>query len=268
MFKDEKGNIKVSKIIGWSVGALIFLIVFFGSFGTISAGNVGVRVKLGKVVGTVQPGLYLKVPFIESVVSMDVQTQKDQTDASAASNDLQNVTATVAVNYHVEPQDASTIFVNIGTNYADRVIAPAIAEAVKSISAKYTAEQLITERETVRQEIISLLTSKLQNYGVQTDGLNIVNFAFSDQFNTAIEAKVTAEQNALAAKNKLDQVQYEAQQRVAEADGEAKAITIQQAALNAVGGQAYIQLQAINKWNGQLPQYMTAGSATPFISVK
>lgn len=261
------GRPLVGKIIGHSILALFLIITFFSSFGTIAAGNVGVKTRFSKVVGTVQPGLYLQVPYVENVTSMDVQTQKDQADATAASNDLQDVTATVAVNYHVEPQDAATIFANIGQNYADRVIAPAIAESVKAIAAKYTAEQLITERETVRQEIIALLSTKLQVYGVHTDSLNIVNFAFSDQFNKAIEAKVTTQQNALAAENKLKQVQFEAEQRVAQAKGEADAIVIQQQALNAQGGAAYLQLQAITKWDGHYPQTMLGGNSVPLISV-
>ncbi len=255
------------KLATYIVVGLIALIVIFGSFGVVSAGNVGVKTRTGKVVGTLQPGFYTKVPFIESVTIMDVQTQKDQADATAASNDLQSVTATVAVNYHVEPQDAQNIFANLGPDYADRVISPAIQESVKSVTANYTAEQLITQREKVREDIITLLTGKLQAYGVQTDSLNIVNFKFSDTFETAIEAKVTAQQNALAAKNKLDQVQFEAQQTIAKAKGDAEAIQIQTQAINSQGGADYVQLQAIKQWDGHLPTQMTPGSAVPFINI-
>ncbi len=245
MKTSSKAGLVVSGII-----ALFILILIFGSFGTISAGNIGVKTRFGKVIGTVQSGLYFKLPIVEHVTSMDVQTQKDQADAIAASNDLQSVTATVAVNYHVEAQDAQTIFANIGADYADRVISPAIQEAVKSITANYTAEQLITQREKVREDIIALLTTKLQAYGVQTDSLNIVNFSFSEQFNQAIEAKVTAQQNALAAQNKLAQVQYEAEQTVATAKAQAQAIQIQAQAINSQGGADYVKLKAIEKWSG------------------
>ncbi len=262
---EEKSN--TGKIIGYSILGLVVLIGLWGIFGSVSAGYVGVETRFGKVVGTVQPGLYVKEPFIEHITSMDVQTQKDQADATAASNDLQSVTATVAVNYHVEPQDASTIYNNIGADYADRVISPAIQESVKSVTANYTAEQLITQREKVREDILALLTTKLQNYGVQTDSLNIVNFAFSDQFNQAIEAKVTAQQNALAAQNKLAQVQYEAQQTVATAKAQAEAIQIQAQAINSQGGADYVQLQAIKEWDGHLPTQMIPGETLPFINV-
>jgi regulator of protease activity HflC (stomatin/prohibitin superfamily) len=263
---------KTGTVFGWriardSIILIVLLILFFGSFGNIDAGNVGVRTRFGAVVGTIQPGFYVKMPLIEHVTSMDVQTQKDQADASAASSDLQNVTATVAVNYHVEPQDAATIFQNIGYDYANRIISPAIAESVKSITANYTAEELITKRETVRQDILALLTTKLQVYGVKTDTLNIVNFNFSDQFNQAIEAKVTAQQNALAAQNKLAQVQFEAQQTVASAEAQAKAIQIQAAAINSQGGADYVQLQAIKQWDGHLPTSMIPGGAVPFLNL-
>lgn len=263
----EQANYPIWKLVLWGIVGLFVLIAFFSSWGTVAAGNIGVRTRFGKVVGTVTPGLFIKVPFIDSVTSMDIQTQKDQADATAASNDLQSVTASVAVNYHVEAADASTIFSNIGADYADRVISPAIQESVKSVVANYTAEQLITQREKVREDIIQLLTGKLQAYGVQTDSLNIVNFAFSDQFNAAIEAKVTAQQDALAAQNKLQQVQFEADQTVATAKAQAEAIQIQAQAINAQGGADYVQLQAIKQWDGHLPSQMVPGSTVPFINL-
>lgn len=266
-YTNADGSPKTGKIIGQIVAGFIILILFFSSFGTIDAGNVGVKTEFGKVVGTVQPGLYFKLPFVQGITEMDVQTQKDQADSTAASNDLQSVTATVAVNYHVEPSDASTIYQNIGADYADRVISPAIQESVKSATANYTAEQLITEREKVREEILTLLTSKLQSYGIQTDSLNIVNFAFSDQFNSAIEAKVTAQQNALTAQNQVAQATAQASSTIIAAEAQAEAIKIQAESINSEGGADYVQLQAVQKWNGVLPTQMVPGSAVPFINV-
>lgn len=135
-FDKQTGDPKIGKIVGHVIGLIVILTLLFGSFGTVSAGNVGIKTRFSKVVATVQPGLYFKLPFFEHVIQMDVQTQKDQVDdATTASNDLQNVSASVAVNYHVEPQDATTIYSNIGTDYASRIIAPAIQESIKSITA-------------------------------------------------------------------------------------------------------------------------------------
>lgn len=258
----------MNKLIG--AGVVVFLVIIIGalSFGTIATGHIGVETRFGRVVATKYPGSYFIIPFVENVTTMDTQTQKDQVEATAASNDLQQTTATVAVNYHVEQADAATIYSNIGADYADRIIAPAIQESVKSVTANYTAEQLITKRETVRDAILGLLTTKLQVYGIQTDSLNIVNFAFSDTFNAAIEAKVTAQQNALAAQNKLQQVQFEAQQTIATAQATAEAQRISSAALAAQGGADYVQLKAIEKWDGHLPTQMIPGSSVPFLNLK
>lgn len=243
-------NAPVGKIVGGVVIALIVIVLLFGSVGTVGAGEVGVKTRFGSVVGTVDPGLFFKLPLIEKIITMDVQTQKEQVDATAASNDLQQVTATVAVNFHVLPKDAATIYTNIGTDYQTRVIDPAIQESIKSVTANYTAEQLITDREKVREEILALLTTKLGSFGVNADSLNIVNFDFSKSFNDAIEAKVTAQQNALAAQNKLQQVQFEAQQTVAKAKADAEAIQIQAQAINSQGGADYVALQKIKTWDG------------------
>lgn len=248
------------------VSLVVLLVIIFSSFGTVLAGNVGVMTEFRRAKGTVQPGLYVKIPFVERVVIMDTQTQKEQVDANASSNDLQQVTATVAVNFHVNSWDALTIYQNVGADYKSRVIDPAIQESVKSITANYTAEQLITNRETVRVDILNLITQKMQPFGINVDALNIVNFAFSDQFNTAIENKVTAEQNALTAQNKLVQVQAEADQTVATAKAQAEAIQIQAQAINSQGGADYVQLQAVNKWNGVLPTQMIPSETLPFIN--
>lgn len=229
---------------------LFVVIVLFGCFGTVRSGEIGIKTRFSKAVGTIQPGLYFKKPFIEHVIQMDTQTQKEQVDATAASKDLQQVTATVAINFHVNPVDAITIFQTIGADYQARIIDPAIQESIKSITANYTAEELITKREGAREEILNLLTTKLQPLGVNVDALNIVDFKFSDTFNTAIEAKVTAEQNALAAQNKLVQVQAEADQTVATAKAQAQAIQIQAQAINSQGGADYVELQRIKAWDG------------------
>ncbi len=267
-YLDKDGGPNVVKIATHGILAVIVLVLAFGSFGIIGAGQVGIETRLGAVVGTKQPGLYLKLPFIEGVTTMDVQTQNDSSKGvSAASQDLQDVTTDVSINYHLEPSKAASVYQNIGEDYATVVIEPAIQETVKANTAKYTAEQLVSQRETVRQGIIDLLTTKLAQFGIQVDAVNITNFAFSPDFTTAVEAKVTAVQNADAAQNKLAQVQYEAQQTIATAEAQAKAIQIQAEAINSAGGADYVALQAIQKWDGTLPTQMVPGGSVPFINV-
>lgn len=238
------------KIIAHVVGLIVVLTFVFGSFGTVATGEIGVKTTLGKVSGTVNPGLYFKLPLIQAVDKMDVQTQKEQTSASAASKDLQTVNAQVAINYNLDQNKVADLYSRIGTGYKGRVIDPAIQEVVKAATANYTAEELITKRPEVTDKIQTSLSERLAASDIIVSSVSITNFDFSGSFNAAIEAKVTAEQNALAAKNKLDQVKYEAEQKVTTAAADAKAIQIQAQAINSQGGADYVELQRIKAWDG------------------
>ncbi len=209
-------------------------------------------------------GLHLRTPIVQSVVKINVQTQKEQVDASAASKDLQDVTTTLALNYHLAPEGVGKLYQNIGIDYKSRVIDPAIQEAIKGVTAKYTAEELVTRREEVKSEAKQALSDRLLNDFIIVDDLSIVNFAFSDSFNKAIEEKVTAEQDALAAKNKLEQIKYEAEQTVTTATAAAQAIKIKADAL--AQNQELVKFNAVEKWDGKLPTYMGSGPV-PFLDL-
>ncbi len=280
---NEYGDLKVGKIIGQVILALVALMVIFGSFGTISAGEVGVKTNLGKVVGTVQPGLYFKVPFMEHVTPMSVKTQTINYDKSGdtgdtkntdtnlfgASKDLQDVTIGVVVNYHVDATKVVDIFSQYSSveNYQANVIEPVIREIVKSTSAQYTAEELVTKRAEFSDKVNAALATQFLNKSAVLERFSVTNFSFSGAFSKAIEAKVTAVQNAEAEKNKLVQIQYEAQQTIETAKATAEAQRISSAALAAQGGADYVQLKAIEKWNGMLPQQMVPGATVPFLNL-
>lgn len=238
-------------VYGVAVLIAVFMIVAITPFTIIDAGERGVVTRVGAYARTVEPGIHWVTPLVESVVKFDVRTQKEQTEASAASKDLQTVNATVAVNYNVDPARVGDLYVTVGSDYKARVIDPAVQEVVKASTAKYTAEELITKRAVVTEEIQAALKDRLAQNEIVVSSVSIVNFNFSESFNAAIEAKVTAEQNALAAKNKLAQVEYEKEQRIAQAEGEAEAISIQAKAVTQQGGKDYVELQRISKWNGQ-----------------
>lgn len=266
----KDGELQLGKIITHVLGLIVGLTILFGSFGTVSTGQLGIRRTLGKVSGTVEPGLYFKLPFFQDVVKMDIQVQKEQAQASAASKDLQTVNAQIAINYKLDEAKVLDLFSRIGADYKTKVIDPAIQEVVKAATAQYTAEELITKRPEVTDKIQVALVEKLgtSDILVSANGVSITNFDFSQSFNAAIEAKVTAEQNALAAKNKLAQVEFEAQQTITTAKATAEAQRISSAALAAQGGSDYVQLKAIEKWNGILPAQMIPGSSVPFLNLK
>lgn len=260
----------MSKYLKFSFGiftTLVLLILFLSSWSIIPAGHRGVRLTFSAVSGSVAEGFAWKLPIVQGIVKMDVRVQKETATASAATKDLQNVATKIALNFHIEPEKVSEIYRGVGVDYSQNLISPVIQEAIKAATSRYTAEELITKRELVREDTKTLLGEKLSARGIIIDEFNIVDFEFSPQFTSAIEAKVTAEQNALTAKNKLDQVKFEAEQRVAQAKAEAEAIKIQAEAITQQGGDNYVQLQAIEKWDGKLPQQFIPGSALPFINL-
>lgn len=258
----DKTNLSLGCILTAFIGVVILL---FTTFGTIGAGERGVRTRFGAVVGDpLGEGLYIKIPFIEGIKTMDIKIQKLEVNADSASKDLQTVTTVVALNFKLDSSKVTGLYQSIGMDYKSRMIDPAIQEAVKSSTAKFTAEELITKRSEVREDIKLNLKTKLEPYGIIIDEFNIVNFDFSASFNAAIEKKVTAEQDALAAKNRLEQIKFEAQQKIEEAKGKAEAITIEANALR--NNPDVLELRALEKWNGILPQ--VTGGAVPFINLE
>src|SRR3990167_7425319 len=267
-YVNDTGDLLIGKIAIHAILGIVAVIVIFGSFRVVGAGEIGVVLTLGQVSDSVwSEGLHLKLPLVQSVKILDVKTQVESIDATAASKDLQNVTARVALNYHLDSERVNKLWQSLGSEYKIRIIDPAIQEAVKAVTAKYTSEELITKRPLVKDDIKVALAERLNKEFIIVDEFSIVNFDFSTSFNQAIEAKVTAEQNALASKNKLEQVKYEAEQRIAEAKGEAEAINIQAKAIQQQGGAEYVRLKTIEKWDGELPVY-SLGDSVPLLNLK
>jgi regulator of protease activity HflC (stomatin/prohibitin superfamily) len=225
--KGSKGDPKVR--LQGSIGSVIGVVVIvasliIGSFTTIPAGHRGVVIRFSAVTGGIlDEGLKMKMPFIDSVEKMSVQTQKYEADSSAVTNDLQDVTTTIALNWHLDPGMAAEVYRTLGLEFIDRIAAPAIQETIKQVTAKYNAEDLILKRDEVKGKITDSLSDRLFERGIITETVSITNFQFSATFTAAIEAKVAAEQAVLEALNKLEQVKVEAQQREAQAKGEASA---------------------------------------------
>lgn len=257
-------GIKGKKIITQITIGLIALILILGAFGTVGAGERGVLLQFGAVKDKVfDEGLYIKIPFVQQVVIMDVKIKKDEVPASASSKDLQIVTSKIALNYHLAPESVNKIWQQVGKDYNARIIAPAIQEAVKATTAKFTAEELITKREIVKEQIKANLAVRLLERFIIVDEFNIIDFDFSSAFNEAIEAKVTAEQLKLKAARDLERIRIEADQMVVAAEAKAKAIEIEAQALKA--NAKIVELRWIEKWDGKVPTYW--GEASPFIGI-
>ncbi|MRR33760.1 prohibitin family protein [bacterium] len=261
------------KVLPKVIGLLAILLIFFlflNPFVIIGAGERGVVLSFGAVSPTVlDEGLHLRVPIMQKIIKMDVKVQKSQTDAEAASKDLQETFSTIALNFHILPEKVNVIYQKLGADFKERIIDPAVQEVVKAVTAKYTAVEVITQREKVRSEIREMLRQRLLAYNIIVDDFSIVNFKFSNQFSQAIESKQTAEQLAFKAQRDLERIKIEAEQKVTQATAEAEALRLQKE--NVTPGlvklrQIEASLKAIEKWDGHMPK--VTGNAVPFIDVK
>lgn len=221
---DEKMVANIGKWASPICFSLAIVIVIVSGVFTVKAGTVGVITRFDKVTGEYkEQGLNFKTPLIDSVKVMDIQTQKYEVMASAASMDMQKTTTQVAVNYKLNPSAAPQVFETLGTDYVERVIAPAVQETVKAVTARYIAEDLILQRDVVKNDVETRLTSRLSERGLIVEAVSMTEFDFSDVFNEAIGSKVAAEQDIQKARNQLERIKIEAQQTEARALGMADA---------------------------------------------
>ena len=267
----EKGKrtLGFAKIIGIIV-VLLLIVLILNPFVMVGPGERGVVLNFGAVQPAVMgEGLHLRIPIVQKVIKMDVKIHKSQTGAESVSKDLQDTHSTVAVNYHILPDKANWVYQSIGREYKERIIDPTVQEVVKAVTARYTAVELITQREKVRAEIKELLKQRLVSYNINVDDFSIVNFKFSQQFTQAIESKQTAEQYALKAQRDLERIKIEAEQKIAQATAEAEALRLQKANVTPELirlRQIEASMKAIEKWDGHMPK--VTGGAVPFIDYK
>lgn len=275
-FTPEKTRL-IKKIINRTILAIVVIVLLFSSIGIVEEGERGVRTTMGKITGDVAgPGPYLKVPFFQSMNIIDVETRtiafedKDnvKTELKSASRDLQDVGISVVVNYRIDPTEVKNIYIQYEDvdAYEAKVLVPRISDITKSISPQYTAEELVTKRAEFNTKVTVSLMEEIQKKGSISEQVNVTNVLFSKTFTDAIEAKVTAQQDAERAKNQLERTKYEAQQQIEKARGEAESIRIQSQALSEQP--QFLDKLAIERWSGDLPVYWGGNGPLPFLNIK
>ncbi|MCE0483411.1 MAG: prohibitin family protein [Methylacidiphilales bacterium] len=243
----------------FGLGVLLFgiLIVFLFFTATVETGNVGVITNFGKVTGEVLDSGWHIVGPIDHVTELSIRTITTQVDASCFSSDLQAVNITLAVQTRITKENATNIYKNYGVEYMSQA-SPKILDALKAETAKYEAAEIIANRDRIRSEALKAAQERLQGF-VEVQDLSIVNVAFSDDYERAIEAKQVAQQRAEQAKYELQQAEVEAEKKVATAKGEAEAIQIRGDAL--AKNPAVIDLELINKWDGKAPDTLVTNGS-------
>ena len=249
----RKAFVPKRTVIAVSVG-LVLLGTLLSSFTIVRAGHTGVVVTLGKVKeGVLQEGIHMKAPFVQQVVMIDNRIQKLEVTTEAFSKDLQSVNTVLAINYRVDPAKSYSIYKNIGADYENVLVVPAVNEVLKAIVATYTAEQSVTNRTLISEGLVTGLNEKLNNIGLYVTDVNIIDFDFSDAFITAIEEKQVAQQQLLKAETEkqtaITNAEAQAEATKIKAEGEAEANRLLSESLT----EQVIENRKIEKWNGELP---------------
>lgn len=241
-----------------SIALLILIVALIGAVSAVrqvNTGSIGVVTQYGKVTGReLDEGLSFVLPFgLNSVAMYDIKVQKETSSTQAATKDLQDVSAEVVLNYRLNRGDVSKVHQTVGVSYKDKLITPALSEVFKSASAQYNASELITARASLKKDVYEQLSERLTKYGIKVEDVSITNFKFSDSFAEAIEQKQVAQQNAERAKFNLEAAQTDAKAQKAQAE------TL---------SDAYLRKLAIEKWNGELPEYVGGGGEVMSIPIK
>lgn len=266
-FVDKSGEPNLSGIIKTAVLALILGTIAGKLGGAVTIIGAGERGVVFDNISGVRPkalgeGVNFITPFVQDVIVFDVRTQKVEFEATAASKDLQDVATKVALNFHPTAEAMPLIYQAYGVDYEEKVIHPAVQEAVKAVTAVYTAEELITKREQVKDQVQAHLAKMMQIASLVLTETYITDFKFSAGFSHAIEEKQVAEQNALKARRDLDRIRLEAEQKIAGLRAEAEGLRMQKEQITPM----MIKLRAIEKWDGHYPQIMS-NNAMPMIKL-
>lgn len=249
---NSKGNLIANKkyiIIG--VISLIIIVLGFNSISIVESGEVGLRVRMGKITDKIlNEGLNFKVPFIENIVKVNIKVEKTELEIESSTKDLQIVNTTVAVNTRINSNSASSLYRTVGNNYTETVLNPAIKESIKTAIAGYSAEEITVKRNEVSKNCLTELQSKVDKYGIVIEDFNLTDFSFSDEYTKAIEEKQVAEQRVNTAKQNLEKAKVEAEQKLVEAKAEADANNLKEKYLT----KDILMEKFIEKWDGKLPE--------------
>ena len=252
---------KWKKLIIIGAAAIFVLVILLNSFTVVQAGHTGVVVTMGSVnEGVLQEGIHFKVPFVQNVVKIDNRIQKLEVNTEAFSKDLQSVKTVLAINYRVDTAKSYSIYKNIGADYENVLVVPAVNEVLKAITSQYTAEESVTNRVLISDGLVKGLNEKLNDLGLYITDVNIIDFDFSEAFITAIEEKQVAQQQLLKAETEkqtaITNARASAEAAKIKAEGDAKANKL----LNDSLTDKVLENKKIDKWNGELPKVSGSGS--------
>lgn len=256
------------KLIVIGVVSLVAIIALLmcNPFAMVGVGERGVKVTLGQVSPqSYGEGIHLITPFISHMETMSVKTQKMNPSTTVFTKDIQQARLVYVVNYNLQPNSVHKMYREVGKDYREKILEPITEGTIKNVVGTWNAQDLIANRTKATNDILEQLKEQLSDNYINVTDFQITDIDYSDAFEQAIESKVTAEQEALKAKNVTVKIQEEARQKILTAEAEAKAIQLKAQAL--ANNKQLVELEYAKKWDGKLPQYMM-GNSVPFINMK
>ena len=262
--RNNDGEITASQVgmlLGSVFGIVVALFLMFGSWFTVAPGEVALKIRFGKLVGSYDEGLHLKWPLIEGITKFSKLIQRADIKTQAFSKDLQTMDSHLAVNYRLNSDTIASIYRNLGTNYIQTVVDPLLQEAFKAITAKYSADTVIAQRNLIVDELNAVVKERLKKVDIIVTDIAIVNLDFSAGFLKSVEEKQIAEQDSKKAEKLVVKARMEAESLIAGARAQAESLRLQREQVTPL----LVQLKAIEKWDGKLSTY--SGGSMPFLQL-
>lgn len=254
------------KFLKWGILILVLIIVLSSTCYTVKSTQRGVLSTFGKInPNAVAPGLHIKIPFIQTVDKVNIQQKKEDGQENAYTKDIQTAVVDYTINYDLVAENISNLYKNVGMDYHNRIIVPKVRGVMKDAFGNYEATSIVNNRDEVRIYIENRLKRVLDSTYFKNVQFQITEIDYDNDFEEAIKEKQVAEQKALKAKNVTIQIEEQAKQQVITAEAEAKAMQIKAQALAA--NQKLVEYEAVQKWDGKLPEYML-GNSVPFLNLK
>ena len=266
---DGAPRIPIGRIIMWVVIAIIAIVVVsIAGCGikVVDTGQRGIETRFGKVISESLPeGLYFFNPFTSQIVEMDTRVQRQDGETDTYTRDVQQAAIKYTLNYRLQQNAAHFMYRDIGRDWEQKLIPQVVLGTLKEVVGKWDAVDLISNRDKAANTAFDQIRANLAERNVEVSRFEITDIAYTHEFENSVEQKVIAQQKAIEEQNRTKQIEEQARQKVLSAEAEAKSMQIRAEALEQ--NAKLVEWEAVQKWNGVLPQYMMGGGAVPFINL-
>jgi prohibitin 2 len=262
-------NIPIRKLITWAAVAIVAIVVVSVAgcgIKVVDTGQRGVKTRFGEITSTSLPeGLYFFNPITSKIIEIDTRVKRTDGETESYTRDVQQANIKYTLNYRLQQNQAHTMYRDVGTDWEQRLIPQVILGTLKEVVGKWDAVDLISNRDKATTTAFEQIRADLAERFVEVSRFEITDISYTTEFETSVEQKVIAQQKAIEEQNRTKQIEEQARQKVLSAEAEAKSMQIRAEALEQ--NAKLVEWEAVQKWNGVLPQYMLGTGATPFINL-